>query len=159
MRKRSKYRPKRNLVNPVDFVLRGLQPVRELDGVLTNVQLKNHVALESVRRGQAEKHDIDILIGALNMAEALAINGKGSDWRQELRDGQNALYELAQKGVERGYRFIATGAQLTAINQAMAIHDAQMEEATVIDIEKAEDLVNKIVAAGKARPVIVKEKT
>ena len=61
--------------------------------------------------------------------------------------------------MERGYRFIATGAQLTAINQAMAIHDVQMEVATVIDIEKAEDLVNKIVLAGKARPVIVKEKT
>jgi hypothetical protein len=147
------------LVNPLDFVLRGLQPVRELEGVLTNVQLKNHVALESVRRGQAEKHDIDILIGALNMAEALAINGKGSDWRQELREGQDALHALAQKGVERGYHFIATGMQLTAINQAMEIHDAQMEEATVIDIEKAEDLVNKIVASGKARPVVVKEKT
>ena len=62
MKKRSKYRPKPVLRNPLEFVLSGLKPVRDLPGVYLDVQIKNREALDQVRRGLATKADIDMLI-------------------------------------------------------------------------------------------------
>jgi hypothetical protein len=36
---------------------------------------------------------------------------------------------------------------------AMEIHDAQLDAATVIDIEQALDLIEKEIRGGKARPI------
>ena len=84
MKKRSKYRPRVVLQNPLDFVLSGFKPVRDLPGIYIDVQLKNRAALEQVRKGNATKEDIDMLIGAFNITEALAIMGKGHDWLEEI---------------------------------------------------------------------------
>ena len=72
MRKRSKYRPKPILQNPMDYVLSGFKPVRDLPGIYLDAQIKNRTALEQVRKGLATKEDIDMLIGAFNITEALA---------------------------------------------------------------------------------------
>ena len=53
MRKRSSYRPRAVLQNPLEFVLSGLRPLRDVPGVFLDLQLKNRAALEEVRRGLA----------------------------------------------------------------------------------------------------------
>jgi len=92
----------------MDYILSGFKPVRELSGIYLNAQLKNRAALEQVRVGHAVKEDIDMLIGAFNITEALAMSGMGSDWMDEIRQGQDALLELSRRGVARGMRFIMT---------------------------------------------------
>jgi len=94
MKKRSKYRPRTVPQSPLDFVLSGFRPLRDLPGVYLDVQLKNRAALEQVRKGEAAKEDIEMLIGAFNITEALALMGKGSDWLDEIRQGQDALLYL-----------------------------------------------------------------
>ncbi len=108
MKKRSKYRPRIVLQNPLEFVLSGLKPVRNLPGIYIDVQLRNRTALEQIRKGIATKEDIDMLIGAFNITEALAIMGKGSDWLDEIKQGQDALLELSRRGVANKMRFIMT---------------------------------------------------
>jgi len=154
MRKRSKYRPRVMLQNPLEFVLSGMKPVRDLPGIFLDVQLKNRAALEQIRMGQATKDDIDMLIGAFNIAEALAINGLGYDWKDEINAAQNDLLELARRGVERNMRFIMTARQWESLKLVMDLHEEQLAQATVYDIEKANDFVLRVIAQGKARAIV-----
>jgi hypothetical protein len=154
MRKRSKYRPRVMLQNPLEFVLSGMKPVRDLPGIFLDVQLKNRAALEQIRMGQATKDDIDMLIGAFNIAEALAINGLGYDWKDEINAAQNDLLELARRGVERNMRFIMTAKQWESLKLVIDLHEEQLAQATVYDIEKANDFVLRVIAQGKARAIV-----
>lgn len=154
MRKRSKYRPKPVLQSPMDYILSGFKPVRELPGIYLDAQLKNRAALEQVRLGQAVKEDIDMLIGAFNITEALALAGHGRDWLDEIRQGQDALLNLSRRGVARGMRFIMTAKEWELLKLVMDIHEEQLCHVTVYDIEKAHDLVHKIITQGKARAIV-----
>jgi hypothetical protein len=158
MRKRSKYRPRAVLQNPLEFVLSGFKPLRDLPGVYLDVQLKNRTALEQVRKGDATKDDIDMLIGAFNITEALAIMGKGNDWLEEIRQGQDALLELSRRGVANKMRFIMTAKQWEALKLVMDLHEEQLANATVADIEKAHDFVLSIIRRGKARAIVQLQK-
>jgi len=154
MKKRSKYRPRIVLQNPLEFVLSGLKPVRNLPGIYIDVQLRNRTALEQIRKGIATKEDIDMLIGAFNITEALAIMGKGSDWLDEIKQGQDALLDLSRRGVANGMRFIMTAKQWEALKLVMDLHEEQLAHATVYDIEKAHDFVQTIIRQGKARAIV-----
>ena len=154
MKKRSKYRPRAVLQNPMEFLLSGLKPVRDLAGIYLDVQLKNRTALDQIRKGIATKEDIDMLIGTFNITEALATMGKGSDWLDEIHQGQDALLELSRRGVANGMRFIMTAKQWEALKLVMDLHEEQLAHATVHDIEKAHDFVQKVFAQGKARAIV-----
>jgi hypothetical protein len=154
MKKRSKYRPRTVLQNPLEFVLSGMKPVRDLPGVYVDVQLKNRAALEQIRTGTAVKEDVDMLIGAFNITEALALAGHGRDWLDEIRQGQDALLTLSRRGVARGMRFIMTAKEWELLKLVMDIHEEQLCHVTVYDIEKAHDLVHKIITQGKARAIV-----
>jgi len=154
MRKRSKYRPKPVLQSPLDYILSGFKPVRELPGIYLDAQLKNRTALEQVRLGNAVKEDIDMLIGAFNITEALALSGMGRDWMDEIREGQDALLELSRRGVARGMRFIMTAKEWEKLKLVMDLHEEQLAQATVHDIEKAHAFVYKVLAQGKARAIV-----
>ena len=158
MKKRSKYRPRVVLQNPLDFVLSGFKPVRDLPGIYIDVQLKNRAALEQVRKGSATKEDIDMLIGAFNITEALAIMGKGHDWLEEIHRGQDALLQLSRRGVANGMRFIMTAKQWEALKLVMDLHEEQLAHATVHDIEKAHDHVLSVLRQGKARAIVQTQK-
>lgn len=161
MRKRSKYRPKPVLQSPMDYILSGFKPLRDLPGIYLDAQLKNRDALEQVRKGLAAKDDIDMLIGAFNITEALALSGMGRDWMDEIREGQDALLELSRRGVARGMRFIMTAKEWEKLKLVMDLHEEQLANATVHDIEKAHTFVHRALAQGKARAIIqtMKEET
>jgi hypothetical protein len=152
MKKRSKYRPKGIIADPLSWVLSGMKTVSKVPEAGLNLTIKNHSALESAVKGVATKHEIDVLVGAINVAEALCIMGIGEDWLQEVLAASNALHSMASRGVSENH-FIFTGLEMTAVKMAMEIHDVQLENCTVKQLEKAVDIVNKTVAAGKARKI------
>jgi len=133
------------------WVQSGLRRVDEVSESAT-IKIRNHDAMNTLRLGTATKVEIDVLINALNVSEALAHNGVGSDWMPELRTAQDALYTLAKRGLTS--RFIVRGEELKALNLAMEIHDAQLEAVTVKQLEAALDFVNETVRLKKARPIV-----
>ena len=141
MRKRSKYKPKGVRLDVMSYVKSGLMSFDEVN-VAVDLRLKNHLAIESLRLGRATKNDIDILIAAFNMTEGLRRFRKdfGKDWSQEIREGQDALLAVSRRGVEAGC-FTCQEEELSAMNLAMQIHDAQLDKATVKDLEMAMDIV------------------
>jgi len=152
VRKRSKYKPKGVRPDAVSWVLSGLKPFKASPHEL-NLRIKNHDALNTVRLGTATRTDLDALIAAMNMAEALIRMGVGSDWSVEIRSAQDALYYLARRGVENNERFILTGSELKALNLGMEIHDAQLDACTIQMLEQAIDIVTADIKNRKAQPI------
>jgi hypothetical protein len=155
MRKRSKYKPKGVRLDALNWVLSGLKPVSQVGDALVILKAKNHSALTEVVQGRGNRDQIDVLIAALNMCEAYAIHGKGSDWLPEIKEAQDALYEMAKRGLESD-KFLFRGPEMQAVNLAMEIHDAQLEESTVKQLEDMSDFVTKQIILKRARPIVSK---
>ena len=158
MKKRSKYKPKGVRIDAVNWVLAGLKPFNDVV-VSKNVRIRNHAALDVLRKGDATRDDIDILIGAFNMTEAYARLRPelGADWQEEIEAGQDALHNVGVRGATSG-RFILKAQELVAMNLVMEIHDAQLDQTTVRDMELAMDLIDKEHKAKKMRAVVTKQK-
>lgn len=152
MRKRSKYRPKGLIVDTMNYIKSGMKVVGEISAG-TTLKIKNHAALKQVSTGLGTVNDIDTLICAFNITEALASMRIGDDWENEIRAAQDALLAVGRRGVETG-KFILRGPELTIFNLAMELHDAQLDACTVAELEKAIDIVAAVVRAKGARAII-----
>lgn len=152
MRKRSKYKPKGVIMDTVGHVLGGFRLVQHTGKAVT-LKIKNHQALASMVKGTGSREDIDILIAAMNVTEALAITGElGHEYRAEITAAQDAILAMGKRGLERN-RFLFTGPELTAMNLGMEIHDAQLDACTVAQLEKALDFVARELLARRARTI------
>ena len=152
MKKRSKYRPKGVIMDTMLFVSSGFMKVGAINAG-TTLKIKNHGALESVRLGIGTREDIDVLICAFNITEALAIMRIGNDWEDEIRAAQDALLAVGRRGAETG-KFILRGPDLTIFNLAMEVHDAQLDACTVAELEKAIEMVEVVIRSKKARFIL-----
>jgi len=144
---RKKYRPKPIRTDTISYVLSGIRPFANV-AYGTTLRIKNHDALDKLRKGEADKQTIDILIGTYNVAEGLVRQGIGDEYREELRAGQDALLAVARRD-----RFILRPQELTALNLAMEVHDAQLDVCTVIELERALDIVQEDVIHKRARKI------
>jgi hypothetical protein len=147
MRKRSKYRPKGVRPDAIAYVLSGIRPFAKVP-YGTTLRIKNHDALDKLRRGEADREVIDVLIGAYNVTEGLVRQGIGAEYSAEIRAGQDALLAVAKRE-----RFILKPEELNALNLAMEVHDAQLDVCTVVELERAIDIVQEDVIHKRARSI------
>ena len=150
MRKRSKYRQRDKLVNPVAYVIEGLTPVKEHDSYLMDLKIKNHGAMTALTQGQADRGQIDFLINMSNNAEALCIMGFKQEYVELIIEGSDALLEVGRRGANTG-SFVLRAEEMNAINLLMQIHDEQMDLITVRQMEKAIEIVNTAIQQRKTR--------
>ena len=127
-------------MNTMGYVLEGMAPVAQHDSFLVDLKIKNHGALTALTKGMATRKDIDTLIQAGNIVEALYRLGFGRDYFPEVRAGLDALYEVGVRGAESG-RFVLKASEMDALNTVMELHDAQLEIITVKDMGAAFKLV------------------
>ena len=153
---RRKYKPKGVRLDAITWVINGFRNISETGDAVLHLKIKNHESLECLRKGEATRMDIDAIISAFNMAEALARMQIGDDYAAEIKAGQDALLAVAKRGVSRDDRFVLKAEELTAINLVLEIHDAQLEITTIGELEKAMDIVMKEIKMRKARPVLEK---
>jgi len=146
MKKRSSYRPRPVMADPLGYVLAGLKPVSTATAEMTVLGVKNHGAIEAVRTGTATRADVNHLVHMLNTATALAYMGQGRDWIPELAAAEAAVVSASKRS-----RFLSTGAELSVINLAIAVHDTQMADpsTTVQMLERAVDGMRKLERMGK----------
>jgi hypothetical protein len=153
MRKRSKYKPRQIIPDTMTWVRAGLKKVDEISAG-TTLKIRNHDAMNNLRLGVAARFDIDALIDAANITEALANRGIGEDWKPEIRAGQDAILTLARRGVANDFRFVAKGPELVALNLLIEVHDAQLETVTVKQLETAMADVMESLRLKKMRPIV-----
>ena len=157
MRKRSKYRPRQILLNPLGYVLEGMTPVSQHDQFLVELKIKNHLAMSTLTKGLATRGDIDTLIATVNIVEALYRLGFGREYADVVKDGLDALRDVGKRGVESG-RFILKSSEMNALNLVMELHDAQMDIITIKDMDKAVALVKEEFRQRKMRPIVETKK-
>ena len=146
MRKRSTYRPKRNLQDPLAFVLNGFTPAdQKSNGIIQTVRIMNHGAINAVRTGKATWEDVSTLVVAFNVGLGLAANGIGSEYSHDLREALKASFALEQRS-----KWLLTGTELTSINLGMEVHDAQLDVCTVAEMEAALVTVQQMIAERKS---------
>ena len=152
MRKRSKYKPRAVLANPVAWVLEGMTPVAHHDSYLIDLKIKNHGAMAALTQGRATRIELDALIAMSNVIEALWTLGFGTEYEDVIVAGQAALIEVGRRGLTTG-KFILRASEMTALNELMELHDAQMDVITIRDMDQALAVVNKRVKAGKVQRI------
>lgn len=156
MRKKSKYRPKAILANPLGYVLEGMKPVAKHDSFMVDLKIKNHGAMTAVMQGKGTRQDIDLLIGMVNITEALYRLGVGTDYKEIIQTGLQELRAVAERGVA-GNKFVMRASEIKALNEVLELHDAQMEVITVKDMEKAIKIVHEEYRNKRAIPIKAKQ--
>jgi len=152
MKKKSKYKPKGIRLDAVNWVLSGIKPISKVGDALITLKAKNHSAFTEITQGRGNHDQVDILIASMNMCEAYARNGKGKDWLPEIMQAQDALFTMGKRGLTKG-RFLFTGEEMQAMNLGMEIHDAQLDQSTVKEMEDMMDYVMKQIRQKKARAI------
>ena len=150
MRKKSKYKPKGVRLDTMNWVVTGMTKVSAKESAYVTMHLKNMSALDSLAKGTANKKEIDIVIGVINVAEALCELGVGSEYHQIVLNASSALYDVCKRSFEINDRFICRGEELSAIKLGYEVHDAQMETTTIGMLDKALDVIDKTIRAQKA---------
>jgi hypothetical protein len=155
MRKKSNYKPRPVRADNLNWILAGMKKVGTLPVAGVDLKLKNHVALDSILMGNGTRDHVDVLIAAVNICEALVRirDDLGVDWANEIRAAQDAIHTMAKRGVEKD-RFAFTGPEMTAIKLLMDIHDVQLDNCTVKEMEQALFIVHEEIRLKKARPVV-----
>ena len=137
MRKKSKYKPRGVRLDTMHWVVSGMTKVSAKESEYVTMHLKNMSALDSLTKGTATRQEADIIIGVINVAEALCMLGVGSEYRQLVLDASSALYAVCKRSLELNDRFVCRGEELSAIKTGYEVHDAQMEVATLAMLDKA----------------------
>lgn len=133
MRKRSSYRQRPALNNNLLYILTGNLPVTAAAETVTRVKVANHGAIDSLVKGKGTGTDIVALGHMLTTAEALAKHNLGRDWLPELTAAREALDDLTM----RSGNFVMRASEITALNIALEVHDAQLENCTIKQLEDA----------------------
>jgi hypothetical protein len=155
MRKKSKYKPKGVRLDNLSWIVAGMKKVGSLPTAGVALKLKNREALDSILKGQGTRAHVDILISAVNMSEALVRirDDLGKDWAIEIKAAQDAIYTMGKRGVERD-SFLFTGPEMTAVKLVMDLHDAQLDDCCVREMEEALFIVEEEIRLKKARPIV-----
>ncbi len=122
---------------------------------MLDLKIKNHGAMETLTKGLATRTDIDTLISMVNMTEAFARLGFGTDYSDVVRDGLQALRDVGRRGATSD-SFILKAHEMNALNTAMELHDAQMEVVTLKDMDAAIALVREEYRLKKMTPILEK---
>jgi hypothetical protein len=155
MRKKSKYKPYGVRLDNMSWVMAGMKKVGTLPTAGVALKLKNHEALDSILMGHGTKAHVDVLIAAVNMSEAfIRIRDElGLDWKTEIKAAQDAIYTMGKRGVEKE-RFAFTGPEMTAVKLVMDLHDVQLDDCSVREMEQALFIVEEEIRLKKARPIL-----
>lgn len=155
MKKKSKYKPRGVRYDNMSWLISGMKKVGTLPTAGVALKLKNREALDSILTGQGSKAHVDVLISAVNMSEALirVRDDLGRDWAQEIRAAQDAVYAMGVRGYEKG-SFLFTGPEMTAVKLIMDLHDSQLDECTVREMEQAMFIVEEELRMRKARSIV-----
>ena len=155
MRKKSSYKPRPVRADNLNWILAGMKKVGSLPTAGVALKLKNREALDSILTGHGTKEHVDVLISAVNMSEAMIRirDELGMDWKDEIKAAQDAIYTMGKRGIEKN-RFAFTGPEMTAVKLVMDLHDAQLDDCSVKEMEQALFIVNEEIRMKKCRPIV-----
>jgi hypothetical protein len=152
-RKKSKYQPRPIIPDTMSYVKVGITPVADIGVAATNLQMINRDALEEILKGRGTKWHVDTLIEVFNLCEAMAMMRMGHDWMEEIHQGQDAILAMARRGLKTG-SFVFTGPEMAIAKTIMELHEEQLKQCTVNQLDDAMKLVKECKRLKKARKIL-----
>lgn len=156
MRKRSAYKPRPRIANPMAYVMESVSFVSGQTTFIRDLHIRNHLAMTALTQGKAARPDMDLLIAMNNVVEALWRLGYGKGYEDVLKHGSAALLAVARRGAESG-RFVLKSEEMNALNTLMDLHDAQMNAITISDLDKAIAIIRNDTKARRVVEVVVRD--
>ena len=159
MRKKSNYKPKGIRLDNMAWVQSSLKKVGTLPTAGLALKLKMHEALAAMLNGTATRSDVDALISAVNVAEALikVRADLGRDWAVEIKAAQDAIHDMGVRCYKRD-KFLFTGPEMSAVKVVVELHDQQLDDCTVREMEQALFIVDEVIRMKMARAIIPADK-
>lgn len=133
-----KYQPKGKCTNPLCMF--GGMGSAHVDR-LRQTQTLNHLAMLDMAQGRGTREQWNRIVGAINMANVMCEMGIGDEFRHATIAARDAMLAIGKRAVRNEDRFVFTGPELQAVNEALDCHDAQLENSRSIDIDRAADTV------------------
>jgi lysyl-tRNA synthetase class II len=150
MRKRSKYRPKPVNFNAIEHALESVSPLPTYHANhLSELKIRNHLAMQALTKGEATKRDMDVLIAMENIMDAFRRMEICTPLADEIAQGRRALIDIAVRAVSK-LKFLATGPEIVALNTLMELHDELIPHITVTQMEQGIALAKRIIQKGHA---------
>ena len=131
---KKKYKPRVASVSPLQYVLSGFSKISN-DASL-RLRTLMHSAYDAMTSGNATKRDWQEMTDALNVALALSrlyYDGAYSEKIEEAQRGHAAAGNRYLRGLPFSYNL----AEMAAVRETMLVHEAQLDQATVENIENA----------------------
>lgn len=144
---KKKYRPKSPIADPLGFVLEGFKPLRQQDSYLLNLKVVNHGAMLQLTRGAASLDDINTLLAMSNGCVALVSMGIGAEYREVMDRGVAALQAVCDRACQTD-RVTLYAHEITALNEFIELHDAQLDVVTVAEMSRAIEIAKGKRLAG-----------
>jgi hypothetical protein len=144
MRKRSKYRPREIVFDTMAYIKQGDLPATAAKTVILRERTAYHGSMDLLVKGKGTKEEVIVLGHMLTTATSLAKHAIGRDWLPELTQACNELAALAA----RGGNFTMKASEITALNLALEIHDAQLDGCTVKQLEDAINAAMRAIRCG-----------
>lgn len=107
---------------------------------LQTTNIINHQAMHALVHGTGDREEWNRLVGAINIAVVLSQQGIGPEYLDVMLAGQDALLALGVRSVKAG-RFLFTGDEMRAMNDALDAHDLQLLVCRAVDVDRAADEV------------------
>lgn len=112
---------------------------------LRTLQIKNHAAMVEMAQGRGTREQWNLIVGAINIANIMCEQGIGDEFRAKTIAARDSLLAVGKRAVKNDDRFVFTGPELQAINEALDCHDAQLENSRAIDVDRAAEEVERRV--------------
>lgn len=137
-KKKKAYKPKPVRADNLSWIVAGFKPVGSVPKAGTELKLANVAAFDALILGHGLGEHAHTLREAFGMAIWLAKTHKrlGADWLPELTQARQAADTMFARGEAAG-RFLFMGPELQAVRVGLEVHTQQLEECTVLQMEKA----------------------
>lgn len=144
-----KYPPGTVLLDTMAAVQESIRPVSQHGSWVTDTKLRSHAAVAALMRGEGNRGHATIVIETFNMSRSLVLCGFGVDLTKVILDAQDAIKAFVAR-FQSIQRYTLTAQEINALRALLELHDAQLEVATVGDIDRALDLAKREFRGGKS---------
>lgn len=148
---RKKYKPKPIMLNAHEWAMESTRPLDKHDSYVVDWSIKNNVAFEKLMRAEARQTEIDVLMAARNICEAISrtkFNAIDDD-QGTLSNSKLALVDICARA-NAGKSVAMKASEMTAMRELMKLHDTLLHNVTVREFEIALAFAKSEIGAGRA---------
>lgn len=149
-KKRMKYPPRCARTDTIEMVKEGLSPLHTAENGqwIVQVRLRNHSAVTEFVQGRGTTGSAEYIVHMYNMTRGLVLIGYGVEHTSVVLEAANVIQAIVERKKNKD-TFILYASEILTLNKLLELHDAQLDAATIKDLELAYKRVTNEFRGGK----------